>query len=165
MNRVQRTEHRKAFLSFVDLSKFVNPFSVTLTLKQSVIVDYGHLRTHSRISHDRAVRNFRHFMNLLNRRMYGHGFKRHGKRVQVIPILEGGGLTRFHYHCVIDCPRPELTETFPSIITNCWSKTDYGYDQIDVQPGSDSGWLHYISKFRSKSDFDQSIDWINLHQN
>ncbi len=164
MNRVQRTEYREAFRSFVDLSKFVNPHSVTLTLKQSVVVHHGRLPIHIRIDHNRAVRNFRHFMNRLNRRVYGHSSCRHGKRVQVIPVLEGGELTRLHYHCVIDCPRAELTETFPDMIRKCWLHTDYGYDQIDVQPRSDSGWVNYISKFRTKSEFDQSIDWINLHQ-
>lgn len=163
MNRVERYEYRDAFRSFVDLEKFVNPFSVTLTLKQSVVVRRGRSRFHSRITPDRAVQNFSHFMNLLNRKFYGHSYKRHGKRVQVIPILEGGGTTRFHYHCVLDCPRP--TDWFDMFVEDCWGQTDYGYDQTDIQPGTDAGWLNYISKFRTKNEFDQSIDWINLYQN
>ena len=81
----------------------------------------------------------------------------------MIPILEGGGLTRFHYHCVIDCPRP--TDMFPFIIEDCWWRTSYGYHETDIQPLCNEGWINYISKFRSKSEFDQSIDWINLYQN
>lgn len=164
MDNVQRIEYREAFRSFVDLSKFVNPHSVTLTLKQSVVVRYGQSSIHSRITPDRAVRNFRHFMNRLNKRVYGHSYSRHGKRVQVIPVLEGGEHTRLHYHCVIDCPRAELSDSYSNLIGECWLQTDYGYDQIDVQPRSDSGWVNYISKFRTKSEFDQSIDWTNLHQ-
>ena len=82
----------------------------------------------------------------------------------MFPVLEGGGLTRFHYHCVIDCPRPELVEEFPTLIRECWTRTDYGYDQIDIQPGSDTGWVNYLTKYRTKTEFDQSIDWVNLHQ-
>jgi hypothetical protein len=104
-------------------------------------------------------------MNLLNRKVYGQSFKRHGKRVQVIPVLEGGGQDRFHYHCVIDCPKDELIDEYPFLIEECWSATDYGYHQIDVQSNSDDGWVSYITKYRTKTEFDQSIDWINLHQN
>ena len=164
MKSTSRDRYRNAVRSFVNLQKFKLPHSVTLTLKQSVVTHQKQLIIHHRIDRDKAVRNFRHFTNLLNRRVYGHSFKRHGKRVQVIPVLEGGGLTRFHYHCVIDCPRPELVEEFPNLVKKCWTQTDYGYDQIDIQPGSNTGWVNYMTKYRTKSEFDQSIDWINLHQ-
>ncbi len=164
MTKASRDQYREAVRSFVNLKKFKLPHSVTLTLKQSFVSHRKHLTIHHRIDRDKAVRNFRHFTNLLNRRVYGHSFKRHGKRVQVIPVLEGGGLTRLHYHCVIDCPRPELVDDFPTIVRECWMSTDFGYDQIDIQPGSNTGWVNYMTKYRTKTEFDQSIDWVNLHQ-
>jgi hypothetical protein len=33
---------------------------------------------------------FRHFMNLLNQATYGNAFRRHGKRLRVLPVLERG---------------------------------------------------------------------------
>lgn len=104
-------------------------------------------------------------MNLLNRGVYGKSFLRHGKRVQVIPILEGGDLSRFHYHCVIDCPRPEIDPvSFDELVRDCWSLTSYGYHEVDIQPETDEGWITYISKLRGKPEYDLSIDWENLHQ-
>lgn len=165
MTYKDKCQYQSAFRSFVDLSRFQNPYSVTLTMKQSYVTRLDHLAVHSRVDRYRAVQNFRHFMNLLNRRVYGHSFVRHGKRIQVIPILEGGETTRLHYHCVIDCPRPNIDQvTFDDMIRRCWSKTDYGYHEVDVQPDSDNGWVNYISKQRGKPNFDQSIDWENLHQ-
>src|ERR1700693_1165868 len=60
---------------------------------------------------------FRHFMNLLNRAVYGSAFRRHGKRLRVLPVLEKGEVRaralrpwecgasgRWHIHCAIELP-------------------------------------------------------------
>lgn len=58
---------------------------------------------------------FRHFMNLLNRAAYGNAFRRYGKRLRVLPVLERGEvralrpwargtLGRRHIHCAIELP-------------------------------------------------------------
>src|SRR5208282_5946263 len=60
---------------------------------------------------------FRHFMNLLNRAVYGAAFRRYGKRLRVLPVLEkgevraralrswhGGTSGRWHIHCAIELP-------------------------------------------------------------
>src|SRR5579863_8239986 len=61
---------------------------VTLTLKQ------GHQPHHSggwvKTDDYRCRHAFRHFMNLLNRAAYGSAFRRHGKRLRVLPVLEKG---------------------------------------------------------------------------
>lgn len=165
MNYFQKQQYRTAIKSFIDLNKFTNPFSVTLTLKQSVLNHEGPYSVHTRIDRDKAIQNFRHFMNLMNSKVYGHSSQRHGTKIQVIPLLEGDtGTSRLHYHCIIDCPRPSQVLTFPSLIKDCWMMTNYGYKQIDVQRQSDNGWVDYITKFRGKSEYDQSIDWSNFHQ-
>ncbi len=137
MNHTERLEYRNAVRSFVNLSQFTNPFSVTLTLKQSVVSTEGVFQNHIRIDQDKAVQNFHHFMNLLNTEIYGHSFKRYGKRVQVVPFLEGGtNGTRLHYHCVIDCPRESLDLTFPTLIRACWFKTSYGDTNKSMSNGT-----------------------------
>jgi len=111
----------------------------------------------------KAIQNFRHFMNLLNRRVYGKRYQHHGVRLSAIPVLEGGRGKRLHYHAVIDCPLVELEDSFPNLIQTAWEKTKWGYNQIDIQPGADNGWINYISKLNDKPNFADSIDWENYH--
>jgi hypothetical protein len=100
---------------------------------------------------------------VLNRKVYGRAASRYGKSVSVIPIMEGGDDKRLHYHAMIDCPADHLQEAFPDAIASSWRSTQWGYDQIDVQPQADEGWLAYMTKLRDKADFASAIDWINVH--
>lgn len=109
-----------------------------------------------------AVQNFRHFMNLLNKRMYGNAARRHGKRLPVFPVHEGGGSKRLHYHAMIDCPRDDLRDTFPALIDEIWRSTQWGYYQTKVT-AADEGWITYVTKLRDKPDLASAIDWMNYH--
>lgn len=138
-----------------------HPFAVTLTLRQ--MVDQVPL------DNDRAVQNFHHFMNLLNRRVSGNSTRLGGTGIRVVPILEGGragGIHdgRLHFHALIDCPRPALVQEFPEIIRDLWSKTRWGYREIEVLPAYDAaGWIDYLTKVWDKPDFGSSIDLINVN--
>ncbi len=155
--------YRQAFHDLVRTEQFADPFAVTLTLRQGLNGSGGMQGQFKRIERYDAEQNFRHFMNLLNRQVYGHAAERYGKRVQVVPVLEGGSSTRYHYHAIIDCPRPQLHFEFPAMIRSCWLRTPWGYDQIDIQSSCNEGWTNYISKFRSKVEYDMSFDWTNCH--
>src|ERR1700744_3469009 len=75
----------KAF--FFDISSWTDFCDVTLTLKQ------GHRRDCGgwiKIDDYRCRQAFRHFMNLLNRAVFGAAFRRHGRRLRVLPVLERG---------------------------------------------------------------------------
>jgi hypothetical protein len=109
-----------------------------------------------------AVQNFRHFLNKLNRSVFGKSAMRFGKGVGCFPVLEGGGDKRLHYHAIIDCPRPELVTDFSLLIADHWRSTQWGYWQVDCQANPDDGWLTYITKFRDKPSFADAIDWTNL---
>ena len=64
------------------------PFcDVTLTMKQGRQSDSG---AWTRISDYPCRQAFRHFMNLLNGEVYGGAFRRYGKRLRVLPVLEKG---------------------------------------------------------------------------
>ena len=60
---------------------------VTLTLKQAFHPDSGGW---VRIDDYRCRQAFRHFINLLNRAVFGAAFRRYGKRLRVLPVLEKG---------------------------------------------------------------------------
>jgi len=64
---------------------------------------------------------------------------------------------------MIDCPRNEALEAFPSLISDFWQKTPWGYHEIDIQSSANDGWLEYISKIRDKPNFGDAIDWDNYH--
>src|ERR1700684_3815225 len=71
----------------VDTSSW-RPFcDVTLTLKQARRCEKG---AWLKIDDYSCREAFRHFMNLLNRAVYGAAFRRYGKRLRVLAVLEKG---------------------------------------------------------------------------
>ena len=148
--------------NWVSLDDWHAPFAVTLTFRQCMSVPIGTSSTKHWLTETSAVQNFRHFLNKLNRCVYGKAAIRHGKGVGCIPVLEGGGTKRLHYHAVIDCPRPDLVNDFPLLIADRWRSTQWGYWQVDCQSNPDDGWINYITKFRDKPSFADAIDWMNL---
>lgn len=152
-------KYQQAFREFADLSRFANPIAVTLTMKQGIKIGLSF----QWLSREIAIQNFRHFMNLLNFKVYGKRFKRHGVRLQTIPVLEGDDLTRLHYHCIIDRPDEIDFDRFSWLIETCWKQTLWGYNQTDIQSDCDEDWTKYISKYRGKTDYIDSFDWSNTH--
>jgi hypothetical protein len=110
-----------------------------------------------------CVRTFRHFSNVLNRRIYGNAFRRFDKRTRIVPVIEHDDIHRWHYHAAIDCPPHVSSETFPLLIAEAWAATDFGDRQIEIKPGAERGWVSYMLKGRSKDEYDLSIDWLNFH--
>jgi hypothetical protein len=104
-----------------------------------------------------------HFQNRLNQKLLGNRFRRFNQRHTIIPILES--IDDFpHYHLIIDnhtdIPTPQITTT----IQQSWNETSKGFGKdIDVREMYGNGWINYISKHRTKTKFDESIDWVNCH--
>jgi hypothetical protein len=84
---------------------------VTLTLKQIRQADCG---AWVKIDEYRCRQTFRYFIGLLNRAVFGAAFRRHQKRLRVLPVLERGEIHapalkvtqrgtsgRWHVHCAI----------------------------------------------------------------
>src|SRR3712207_6331792 len=98
----QRDRLRSATREMCSLSGWNNPHAVTLTMKQARRVllpsGVGGLApdTLIHLDHDRCRRNFQHFANVLNRRVYGNASWRFGKRVRVIPVIEHDEVHRWH---------------------------------------------------------------------
>lgn len=154
---------QSSFRQFANISQFVNPLAVTVTLKQGIHTYNTITPTFVKVTPSLGNQNFRHFLNLLNRKVFGKKFSRHGQRLKVIPVLEGGPNTRLHYHFVIDRPPYLSIKTFSDHIQTCWTSTQWGHRQIDIQRVCDQGWINYISKSHGKTEFDQSFDWMNTH--
>jgi hypothetical protein len=147
------------------------PFcDVTLTLKQARQSERG---AWIKIDDYPCRQAFRHFMNLLNRAVYGAAFRRHGKRLRVLPVLEKGEVHatalrswergtsgRWHIHCAIELPSHFDAVALEKLIRRCWAKVELGYGRILVRDCADAGWINYMLKDRQKSEFDGFVDCI-----
>ena len=85
----------KDYLINVDINDCIG---LTLTLKQQI--------KNQKLDHISSSQNLRHFLNLLNTKCFGNSFKRFGKRLKVIPVLENSKNNRLHYHITIQNPFP-----------------------------------------------------------
>ena len=154
-SRILEKEHiRIAARDLLSTLNLNNCLGVSLTMKQSregIILDEM-----------RASQNLRHFLNKINNIVYAKRFKRFGKKLNVIPVLEKSLCGRYHYHLILLSPSHIFTKTFSSLLTGEWEKTYFGYRQSHIHNEIDVGWTYYITKFKSASD---GIDWENYHWN
>lgn len=134
---------------------FQNPVAITLTMKK---------RAGARAADDIvASENLRLFRVRLESRVLGRAAKIHRKRLRMVCVLEMSADHRLHYHCIFERPDHCSLERFRAIIRDQWSKTDFGYQEVEFQDGSDSGWTDYLLKLRQKRSLLDSIDWTNCH--
>ena len=166
-----RSDHFESAKSYFFDTSGWGPFcDVTLTLKQARQFNTG---AWIKIDDYPCRQAFRHFMNLLNRAIYGAAFRRHGKRLRVLPVLENGEIRtrnerrrehrtagRWHIHCAIELPSHLDAIALENLIRECWAKVEWGYDRILVRDGANAGWINYMLKNRQKSRFDGLFDWI-----
>jgi hypothetical protein len=149
------------------------PFcDVTLTLKQARQSGRG---AWIKVEDYPCRRAFHHFMNLLNRAVYGAAFRRYGKGLRVLPVLEKGEVRasalrswerrtsgRWHIHCAIELPPHLDAIRLEKLIRQCWAKVKLGYGRILVRDGANAGWIDYMLKDRQKSEFDGFLDCIMI---
>ena len=139
---------------FFDTSSWGAFCDVTLTLKQARQPDSGGW---VKIDDYRCRQAFRHFMNLLNRAVYGAAFRRYCKRLRVLPVLEKGEVRaralrswergtsgRWHIHCAIELPSHFDAVALENLICDCWAKVEWGHGRILVRDGANAGWIDYM---------------------
>jgi hypothetical protein len=143
---------------------------VTLTFKQALQSNNG---AWVRVNDYLCRQAHRHFMNLLNRAVYGAAFRRHGKRLRVLSVLEKGEVRapalrssehgtsgRFHIHSAIELPSHCNAMVLERLIRKCWAKVDWGHSRVLVRDGANDGWINYMLKGRQKSAFDGFFDCV-----
>ncbi|WP_375777816.1 hypothetical protein ACE103_42765 [Bradyrhizobium sp. ma5] len=146
---------RDILANLINAVPFENPVAVTLTMKK---------RARARAADDIvASANLRLFRVRLETRVLGRAAKVHGKRLRMVCVLEMSADYRLHYHCILERPYHCSFERFAVIIRDQWSKTDFGYHEVDIQDRSDAGWTDYLLKLRQKRSLLDSIDWTNCY--
>ena len=154
---MNRTYLNETIRDFVTQNRVTNPINVTFTEKQSM----------NGFTIDNVVseRNFRHFKNKLNTKLFGNGYRRFNKQLQMLVIREVSSNRRHHLHCIIEQPQRIEFEKFTHLIETVWKSTDFGYEEIHIEKPSsqlrEDGWLSYIMKDRTKVNLSTSVDWIN----
>jgi hypothetical protein len=155
-----------------DTSSWGEFCDVTLTLKQGHRADSG---SWTKVDHYRCRQAFRHFMNLLNKAVYGSAFRRHGKRLRVLPVLERGEVHapslrqcergkfgRWHIHCAIELPLHFDAFALEKLVRVCWAKVELSNGRILVRDCANAGWINYMLKGRQKSEFDGLLDCVMI---
>ena len=142
---------------FVTQNRVTNPINVTFTEKQSL--------NGLKIDNVVSERNFRHFRNKLNTKLFGNGYRRFNKQLQMLVVREVSSNLRHHLHCIVEQPHRIGFEEFTHLIETVWKSTDFGYEEIHIEKPSsqlrEDGWLSYIMKDRTKVNLSTSVDWIN----
>lgn len=139
--------------------------ALTLTLKKVLKHENGAIE---HLSRDKASQNVRHFLNLLNRQLYGNKWKKIN-RLKVVSVIEDGaafGLDkRIHVHLAVSFPLgwnfEHLFEhlKYRALIEDCWCRTRWGYSEFRYVPADDQrGWLRYLIK-----EGPESVDLLNCH--
>ena len=140
----------KRFTQSILRNEVVN---LTLTLKQQF----------NGIDLDEIImeQNLKHFLNILNSKVFGNGFKRFGKRLKVIVKKENSINQRLHFHLILELPKRYDYLIFSKLIIESINKTDFFYLEHHMNhPNSKNdklGWFNYIMK----GNLNNSIDWNN----
>jgi len=127
-----------------------NTFGVTLTLRQGI--------KNQKLDDISCSQNLRHFLNVLNQKVFGNRVKRFNKRLRVLPILEISKGNRLHYHLTLENPFPKDPNRFSDLIEVVWNKTKFGHRHIHIHKNVNWEWNDYITKFNNSSD---QVDWMN----
>ena len=151
-------KEKEAVFRFCDTSHWRSAVGLTLNMKQSIRTASGGF---VQIDESTAKKAFGRYMNVLNRRIYNFAFRRFGKRLRVIPILEKSEEGRWHYHVAIEPPLFMDADSFSDMAMDVWSTTPLGYGHGHVTIDVDTGWIAYMAKRRGKSGLEDYYDCID----
>jgi hypothetical protein len=163
-----RRKIRAAFNEFINTEISSNRpeamwCDVTLTLKQGMV----HGGTYEKLNRDQISKCIEDLMKALNRRIYKKAYRRFGKRLACVPVIEISISDRLHVHMVLEIPAYMSKEhdIFFGIIRTEWQKIRWSYTEAVIRhlPEKENvqGWTKYILKDVSKND--DTLDVNNLY--
>ena len=105
--------------------------------------------------------NLKHFLNLVNSKVFGNGFKRYGKKLKILSKNEYSINRRLHNHLILEKPKRYDYLIFSKIIIQSINKTDWMYLEHHIEEPTNHqskvSWFNYIMK----GNLNDSIDWNN----
>jgi hypothetical protein len=162
----RRTAFKAAHLDWLLQYEGQVTHAVTLTFDPKKIAAFtGQFNRSVSINEKEMVERYqdslRHFINRLDRALFGNASQRHGNRLLFVPVIEGLNNGEVpHYHCSVGISQ-DRAEEFAEKVKTCWSQVPFSGFQIKVESYRDAGWLSYSTK-GSKFINRPSIDWQNI---
>jgi hypothetical protein len=138
---------------------------VTFTMKKGIVID----GTFHRLDYGKAHRAVKELLNRLNRRVYKKSYRRFGKHLACVPVVETGkcGEERMHIHMLLEVPEymEQDPHGFLDIVLQEWKKCPWSYKKnvLHLLKSDEdvTGWLKYILKDYSAND--GILDPANVH--
>ena len=153
------SKEQKALLSMCEITHWRSIVALTLNLKQVVrTLDNGFIGVDEFV----CRKAFSHYMRQLNELVYKAAYRRHGKRLRVIPVLEKSADGRWHYHVAIEPPAHVDAYDFGKLAMSIWLAQELGYGFGDVSFDADRGWISYQLKRRSKDGLECFLDCLDI---
>lgn len=135
------------------LPDFQNPYALTLTYSDVGLSD-AQRELPKRIGSNREEKwltllksHLGKYLHRINSAIYKNAYKRYGKRIGCVPVLEGtGSRYRHHFHAYVDRPAFIEEHQFQALVEGHWL-----HGQIDLQKDIEGFWTKYITKLKSKN--------------
>lgn len=145
-------EEQERIREFIDSFEFNRCLAVTLTMKKR--------SSGQKLDQINAPNNLRHFLNVINRKVYKNKFTRYNKKLTIIPVLEWSYGIEWHYHLIIEIPETIPIADLKKIIRDAWLGSHFGNPSTRLEEIYNiTGWIGYITKF----DHPYSrVDWENV---
>lgn len=140
--RPTKSSLQAAYEEFVSEAGQDIEIAVTLTLRDSALKMGG---ISARLNVEKTVR---HYINRLNRLVFGHGVRRRGQTLTVIPMIEGEvSRKRLHAHLGVSRPKHIDLQTWIGIALREAKQCRQIDKEMKVEAVfSAPGWIEYITK-------------------
>ncbi len=153
---------KKEIIKWLETNRISNPINVTLTEKQYLHKTVGKDKRVFKLDKFNSSQNFRHFRNVLNRKVFGKSYHRYNKQLDMLVVREVSSQTnRLHLHLIIEQPQHYDFNSFRNEIERIWINSNFGFSEIHIEKPTTSdredGWFYYIMK----SNIENTIDWNN----
>ena len=154
---------KKEIIKWLEKNRISNPINVTFTEKQYLHKTVGKDKRIFKLDEFKSSQNLRHFKNVLNRSVFGNGYQRFNKQLQMLVVREVSPQTqRHHLHLIIEQPLRYNFNEFRNLIERIWINSDFGFREIHIEKPTtldrEDGWFYYIMK----SNIENSVDWNNV---
>lgn len=108
-------------------------YAVTLTCKQVLPLPGGGVEklTHGKVSKAIGV-----FLKHLNTDLYGKAYRRHGRKLLVVPAIEEGRSGRLHAHLLLERrPHSKFTDQeFVAHAARLWRSLQWSHREVKIEP-------------------------------
>ena len=113
----------------------------------------------NKVTPEMAWRFWGNFCKYLNRLIYKHAAKNHGKCLLILPVLHGELYgERLHFHAGIGCVDKSISfEKLTAIINSAWRDMRWTLNETKIKPYQDAGWISYMLRQSVRLDL-HSVD-------